>query len=291
MTYIPLGAEDLAVASLLLLLDGALALWLRLGVARRLAIAAGRMVVQLLLMALVLDWLFTAASPGWTALAVTVMILFAGGEITARQDRPLAGPWSWGLGTFSIFLAAVLVTVFALTTAVRPDPWYDPRYALPLLGMILGNTMNGVALGLTTLTTLAVRDRAAIEARLCLGAPCWEALRPVAVTALRHGLITIINAMSGAGLVFIPGMMTGQIIAGAPPLEAAKYQILIMVLIAGGTAIGALSAVLLGAWRLTDSRHRLRLDHLAAPNTRPAGLTGAIAAGLTMLRRRRGGPH
>jgi len=262
MTYIPLDAWDLAVAACLLLIDGALALWLRLGVTLRLAVAATRMVVQLLVMAVVLDWLFAAGSPWWTGLAVAVMILFAGREVVGRQDRPLAGPWGWGLGATSIFLSAVLVTVFALTTAVRPDPWYDARYALPLLGMILGNTMTGVSIGLNSLTTLAVKDRAAIEARLALGATRWQALHPVTVTALRGGLISIINAMSAAGLVFIPGMMTGQLLAGAAPSDAARYQILIMFLIAGGTAIGALAAVLLGAWRLTDSRHRLRLDAL-----------------------------
>lgn len=265
MDYITLDTTDLAIAALLLLIDGALALWLRLGVTTRLIVAAGRMVVQLTLMAMVLEALFATTSPWWTGVAVAVMILFAGREVSRRQDRPLAGPWGWGLGSVSIFLSAVLVTVFALTTAVRPDPWYDARYALPLLGMILGNTMNGVALGLTTLTTLAVKDRAAVEARLALGATRWEALHHITVAALRNGLIHIINAMSAAGLVFIPGMMTGQLLAGAAPVEAAKYQILIMFLIAGGTAIGALAAVLLGAWRLTDSRHRLRLDHLSPP--------------------------
>lgn len=265
LDYISLDTGDLAVAALLLLIDGALALWLRLGVTVRLGVAAIRMVVQLSLMALVLEALFATSSPWWTLLAVTVMIVFAGREVASRQDRPLAGPWGWSLGSLSIFLSAVTVTVFALTTTVRPEPWYDARYALPLLGMILGNTMNGVALGLTTLTTLAVKDRAAIEARLALGATRWEALHHITVTAIRNGLINIINAMSAAGLVFIPGMMTGQLLAGAAPIEAAKYQILIMFLIAGGTAIGALAAVMLGAWRLTDSRHRLRLDHLSPP--------------------------
>lgn len=262
MTVIPLDSFDIALGGLLVLLSAGLSLWMDLGITRRLLIAAMRTVVQLTLMALVLKTLFSAASPGLTLLAVLVMILFAGREVSARQDRRLAGLWAYGLGTTSIFMAAVLVTVFTLTTQVRPDPWWDPRYSLPLLGMILGNTMNGVSLGLGTLTTLAVKDRASIEARLTLGESRWVALRHVVRTALRTGVVNIVNAMSAAGLVFIPGMMTGQILAGADPSVAARYQILIMFLIAGGTAIGALSAVLLGAWRLTDSRHRLRLDRL-----------------------------
>lgn len=263
--FITLAWGDLALAALLVLLNAGLSLALGLGVERRLLVAAGRMVVQLLLMALVLRWLFEHQAAGLTLLAAMVMVLFAGREVMARQDRRFSGWWAYGLGTGSMLLASFLITLFALTTQVRPDPWYDARYALPLLGMVLGNTMNGISIGLNSLTTLAARDRPAIEARLALGATRWAALRHVTRHALRTGLISIINAMAAAGLVFIPGMMTGQILAGADPFEASKYQILIMFLIAGGTAVGSLSAVMLGAWRLTDGRHRLRLDRLTAP--------------------------
>ncbi|HXK56196.1 MAG TPA: ABC transporter permease, partial [Gammaproteobacteria bacterium] len=80
--------------------------------------------------------------------------------------------------------------------------------------------------------------------------------------ALRSGLIPIINAMAAAGVVSLPGMMTGQILADSPPLEAAKYQIMILLLIAAGTGLGAIAAVTLGAFRLFDKRQRLRLDRL-----------------------------
>ena len=158
--------------------------------------------------------------------------------------------------------AAGLVTVLALTTAVRPQPWYDPRFAIPLLGMILGNTMNGISLGLNTLTVGAARERNAIEARLALGAARQEAFSTVTRGALKSGMLPIINSMSATGLVALPGMMTGQILSGVPPEQAVKYQLLIMLLIAGSTALGSLAAVMLGAARLTDQRHRLRLDRL-----------------------------
>jgi putative ABC transport system permease protein len=163
-----------------------------------------------------------------------------------------------------MLLAAGLVTLFALATQISPDPWYDPRYALPLLGMILGNTMTGISLGLQTLTTGLARDRSAVEARLALGATRWQAVLPVTRGAVRHALMPIVNSMAATGLVFLPGMMTGQIMAGAEPQEAVKYQMLVMFLIAGGTSIGAVSAVVGGVYRLTDARHRLRLDRLAS---------------------------
>lgn len=265
MSYVVLDWTDLALAAVLVLLDAALSMALRLGLGRRLLIAATRMTVQLTLMALVLTVLFRAVSPWWTALAAVLMVVFAGREILARQERRLTGLWGYGLGTACMMLAAGLVTVFALTTAVRPDPWYDPRYALPLLGMVLGNTMSGISLGLHTLSTGAVASAPAIEARLALGETWREAMLPLMRAALRNALMPIINAMSATGLVSIPGMMTGQILAGVPPIEAAKYQLLIMCLIGGGTAFGAVAAVLGGAWRLTDSRHRLRLERLSSP--------------------------
>ena len=262
MSYITLSYTDLAVAALLVVLNAALSIGLRLGLEWRLLIAAGRMVVQLALVALVLKALFAVVSPLFTAVAALVMVLFAGREVMARQTRRFTGLWAYGLGTTSILAAATIVTVLALTTQVKPDPWYDPRYAIPLLGMILGNTMTGVSLGLDRLVTAAARERNAIEARLALGQEFAEAMGTITREALRGGLIPIINAMSAAGLVALPGMMTGQILAGVDPVEAVKYQILIMFLIAGGTGLGVLAAVLGGVRRLTDGRHRLRLDRL-----------------------------
>lgn len=158
--------------------------------------------------------------------------------------------------------AAGLVTVFALATQIRADPWYHPQFAIPLLGMVLGNTMTGIALGLDTLTAAAGREARAIEARIALGHTRYQALQGVMRRAVRAGLMPIINAMAAAGIVALPGMMTGQILSGVPPIEATKYQLLVMFLIAGGTGLGAFAAVVGGIHRLTDERHRLRLDRL-----------------------------
>jgi len=265
VNFITLSIFDVALSAVLLAVNAGLSIALRLGLARRVLIAAIRMVVQLILMGLVLRILFAQASPWLTSLTALVMVLFAGREVIARQKRRLDGWWSYGIGTTAMLFAGTIVTVFALTTQIRPDPWYDARLALPLLGMILGNTMTGVALGLDRLLTNTADNRAAIEARLALGHDRTEALRPTVREALRTGLIPTVNSMSAIGLVFIPGMMTGQILAGVEPMEAVKYQLLIMFLIAGGTAFGVLGAVLGGAQRLTDARHRLRLDRLSAP--------------------------
>jgi len=268
LTYIQLSYGDLVVPALLVVMNGALSLALHLKLERQLAVASARMVVQLVLVGYVLTFLFAAVSPFWTALAAAIMVLFASREIVARQKRRLQGFWSYGLGAGCTLLAAGTVTMFSLLGQLRPEPWYHPRYALPLLGMILGNTMTGVSLGLDVLTNGVMRERAAIEACLALGGTRYQALLPVIRDALRSGFMPTINSMAAIGLVSLPGMMTGQILAGVEPVDAVKYQLLIVFLIAGGTGLGTLAAVIGGGRLLTDHRHRLRLDRLIVETER-----------------------
>lgn len=265
MNVVPLSLWDITVAALLLMINAGLSMRLRLHLERSLIVAALRMVVQLALVGVLLKVLFALVSPWLTAAVALMMILVAGYEAMARQERRLAGWWGYGLGSAAILLASTTVTVFALTAQVQPQPWYNPQYAIPLLGMVLGNCMTGVALGLNLMFTRAGRDRGAIEAMLALGYSRHEAMKPLVREAMKAGLIPIINAMAATGLVSLPGMMTGQILAGVDPAQAVKYQMLIMFLIAGGTAIALMAAVHGGAMRLSDDRHRLRLDRLAEP--------------------------
>ncbi|WP_431023732.1 ABC transporter permease [Halomonas sp. H5] len=265
MDVIALAWWQLAIAALLVVaLAGCTAL-MRLGVGRSLLIAGTRTVVQLALIGLVLEALFAAERLLWVALMAMAMLLVAGREAMARQQRRLRGGWAFGIGTLAMFLSSFTVTVLTLTVIIGPEPWYRPQYAIPLLGMLLGNTMTGVALALDRLTESAWRQRAVIENRLMLGQPWQVAIGDIRREAMRSGLMPTINGMAAAGLVSLPGMMTGQILAGTAPGLAVKYQILIMFAIALGTGFGALAAVSVGSRRLFDKRERLRLDRLAAP--------------------------
>jgi putative ABC transport system permease protein len=268
MSVIALSVLDLSLAALLVVALAFVAHRLRLGLGRRLLLGALRTTLQLLLIGLVLKVLFENASLGWIALLALVMLLVAGREVMARQQRRFVGPWGFGLGTASMFLSSFTVTVFALITVIGTTPWWQPQYAIPLLGMLLGNTMNGVSLGLDRLTSGAFQQRAVIEARLALGHTAAQAIGTIRRDAVRVGMVHIMNAMAAAGIVSLPGMMTGQILAGTPPMEAVKYQILIMFLIAAGTGFGTVAAVWFGARRLFDERERLRLDRLSHPRTR-----------------------
>jgi putative ABC transport system permease protein len=264
VSFIRLTPADLALAALLVLALAALSVRLRLGVGRQILVAALRTTVQLLLIGVVLRAVFENVHWGWVSLIATVMLLAAGREVVARQKRPLRGGWGFGVGTLSMFLSSFVVTALALVVIIGGDPWYAPQYAIPLLGMLLGNTMNGISLGMGHLTESAWQQREVLEQRLLLGQSRQEAVSDLRRDAVRTGLVPIVNAMAAAGVVSLPGMMTGQILAGSPPVEAVKYQILIMFLIAGGTGFGVMAAIGVTARRLFDDRHRLRLDRLRA---------------------------
>ena len=259
---ISLSGFDLGLAASLVLLLAALSWRLRLAIGQRVLIAAARSAVQLLLLGLVLKALFSTASPWLIGLLASVMLAVAGYEVMARQKHRLRGIWGYGTGTLSMFLSSFSIAVLALLVVLQPAPWYTPQYAIPLLGMLLGNTMTGIAVALDNLTRQTLDRRHQIEARLALGQTTADAFGDIQRDALRAGLIPIVNAMTTAGIVSLPGMMTGQILAGSPPMEAAKYQLLILFLIAAGTGLGSMAAVLLGSHRLFDRRARLRTDML-----------------------------
>jgi putative ABC transport system permease protein len=259
---ITLSNPDLAIAAVLVLALALLSARLQADVSRQLLIAAARTAIQLTLIGLVLKTLFANVHLVWVTLMALFMLLVAGREVMARQKRRFRGWWGYALGTVSMFLSSFTVAVFALVVILGDTPWYTPQYAIPLLGMLLGNTMNGISIAMDRLTTTAWEQREIIEARLMLGQSWDEAISAIRQQAIRSGLIPIINAMAAAGVVSLPGMMTGQILAGAPPVEAVKYQILIMFLITVGTGLGTLGAVTIGSRRLFDARQRLCLDRL-----------------------------
>jgi len=262
MGVIPLSPTDLSLASLLILALAWMSFRLHLGLEKRILISALRTTVQLLLIGFVLRIVFDLAHPAWIALMAFVMLMAAGREVLARQKRKFKGWQGFGLGVTAMFTSSFTITLFALAVVIGTKPWYTPQYAIPLLGMLLGNTMNGISICLDRLTDTAWQQRAVIEQRLMLGQDSVEALLDIRRDSMRAGMIPIINSMAGAGLVSLPGMMTGQILGGSSPLDAVKYQILIMFLIAAGTGFGVMLALRLASRRLFDERHRLRLDCL-----------------------------
>ncbi len=258
---IHLDLWDVALASTLLVANAALSLVLRLGLGRRLAIAAVRATVQLVLLGYVLVPVFTLAHPAPVLLIAAVMVILAGHEAVARSPRRWPGIHLDA--AVALALGAGVAVTFGTLLVVGATPWWQPRYFIPLCGMVLGNSLTGLSLGLDRLLAAFDEGRDAIEVRLALGASRWQAVRPAVVEALRTATTPILNVMSAVGIVTIPGMMTGQLLGGVAPEQAALYQVVILFMIAGAVALASGSMVVAGALRVFDADHRLRVERIA----------------------------
>lgn len=264
MTPISLSPQDIAIAASLIVFDALLSVWLSLHLHKQLLIAAARMVVQLIAIGFLLRLICSLNNPAATMLLVVVMILVAAREVAARPEVRFQGSTNLVIGISSVGFATLLTAILALTTAIRPQPWYDPHYAIPLAGIVLGSVLNSASLSLDAFLESIRRERMGIEAQLALGTRYRTAVAPLVRNAIRRGLLPVINQMSAAGIVTLPGIMTGQILAGLDPLEAVKYQILLMFLLSGGSGIAAAVSAYMASRRLGDARDRLLLDRLAS---------------------------
>lgn len=252
---IALEPLDLVVASALVLAAGGISLALRLDLERRLALASVRTVVQLLLIGHILRWVFAVESP-WLLFGILGIMIFAASRAAVgRSSRRFAGAVTQA---FATLIVVGLATTFAVTAViVGVEPWYSPQYVIPLCGMILGNSLTGISLCLDHLLESLTERRALVELELSLGATRWEAARESLQQAVRRGMIPIINSMTVVGLVSLPGMMTGQILAGADPVDAVAYQIVVMFMLAFSSSTGCIGVALLVYRRFFNARHQL----------------------------------
>ncbi|HVE11334.1 MAG TPA: iron export ABC transporter permease subunit FetB [Paraburkholderia sp.] len=271
MTLLNLSLLDVALAALLIVVNGALSLALKLDLERKLAWAAARTVVQLLAIGYVLGWVFSHARWYVVLPLISVMTLIAGFAGAGRGTRTYRGQRVDSI--LSIWASSWLIAAVGLFAVIGIHPWYEPQYAIPILGMILGNTLTGVSLGVERMTEALTARRDRVEMALALGATRWEAAQDAARDAVRAGMIPTLNQMAVVGVVSLPGMMTGQVLAGQSPLQAVRYQIVIMFLIAASSALGTVGAVLLTWRRLFSAEHRFLAARLVE-RTRAARQAG-----------------
>lgn len=244
----------MALAAGLILINGGISLALKLKMEKTLFVGALRMTVQLLLLGMILHWVFELGKWYYVIGLMAIMTTVAGITAVDRVTLKYKGLMTNSL--LSVWASSWIVTAIALLFIVQIKPWYSPQYAIPLLGMILGNILNGISLGLERFTHDLHHKKENIETLLALGASRWEAARPYVRDAVRAGLVPIINTMMVVGIVTLPGMMTGQLLAGVQPVSAVKYQIVIIFLIAVATGLGTISGVLLSFRKLFNGRHQ-----------------------------------
>jgi putative ABC transport system permease protein len=246
---------SLALCLALVAAAGAATVALRLGLARDMAWSTFRLCAQLAVLALVLKAVFNFRAP-WVLAVLLFMVAFAAWTIRGRvKERAVAFFWP--------LLASMVVTYVALTllttaVLVGAHPWWSPRYLIPLAGMIIGNSMNAIAVALDRLFAGLRQRRREVETLLALGATGPEAAQELVRDAVRAGLLPTLSTMLTVGVVSLPGMMTGQILAGADPALAIRYQIMIYLVILVSTATGAMLATLLAARRCFTAAAQLR---------------------------------
>ena len=255
---IQLTALDLTIAAALVLVAGLVSVSLRLGLAKRLAWAAARTAIQLLLVGYVLKFVFGLGTFLAVAGMALVMISAASRAAVQRSSRTFGGA-TWN-AFLTLTICSLMTTLSVTGLVISVEPWFQPRYFIPLLGMVLGNGLTGISLCLDSLLESLAERRGEVEMELAHGASRWEAARTPLRSAVRRGMIPVINSMMVVGIVSLPGMMTGQILAGADPLQAVKYQVVIMFMIAGATSLGCIGMAMLVFRRLFNERHQLRAE-------------------------------
>jgi len=226
-----------------ILTAGILSMLHALRLEKDLLIGTVRTFVQLFALGYLLKIIFTLESAWWVMALFFCMTLFAAWTIRGRiKEKQIA---FFMPIFFSMLLSYFLVSYLVTAVIVGAKPWWQPQYFIPLSGMVIGNAMNAIAVSLERLFGELRKRRNEIEIMLCLGADHREASHDMVQTAIKAGMIPSINSMMAVGLVFIPGMMTGQILAGSDPLVAIRYQIVVMVMIVGATALGTFLVIYL----------------------------------------------
>lgn len=223
---ISLDTFDLALCLGIIGITISLSLWQKLALEKLLVYGALRSLMQLIAIGYILDIVFTLDD--WWAVVGILLVMLAIASIVTRNriDQELKGLLST-VG-ISLVVSSVFTLAYIMLLIVQPPKWYEPQYLIPLAGMLFGQAMNSAALAGDRLLSSINQNRLEIETHLCLGANPAQAISTYRKDAIRTGLIPILNNMVVVGLVSLPGMFTGQVLAGSDPLDAASYQILIL---------------------------------------------------------------
>jgi putative ABC transport system permease protein len=230
-----------AVSTFFVIGAGACSLYLRLNLEKDLLVGTIRTFLQLFLLGYVLKIVFDISNPWVVFLLFSIMIIFAARIISGRVKEKRVPYFLPVLA--SMFLSYMLINLFVMTVIVQVRPWYQPVYFIPIGGMIIGNSMNAIAVSMKNWFDGLKKERDRVELFLALGGTPSESTSGNFKESIKSGMIPSINALMSVGVVSIPGMMTGQMLAGIDPLIAIKYQIVIMLLLVGSTAFTSIFAL------------------------------------------------
>ncbi|EDL65077.1 ABC transporter permease [Bacillus sp. SG-1] len=212
---------------------------------KQIAIATLRMTIQLIVAGYILTYIFENPHPLLTVLIILFMEVFAIRNVFKQVKAALSDQMK-RIITISMLSGSLASLLYFNLVVINFSPWYEPRYFIPIAGMIIGNSMTGITLGVKTLLQGFSSEKAKIEGALMLGADPQTAAKPYVDHAFDSAVLPTINNMLGMGIVFLPGMMTGQILSGVSPLLAIEYQIAILLGILGSVSLTVILFILLG---------------------------------------------
>ena len=241
--YIVIGNIELLTAVAFMAISILLSYIEKIKLEKDLLVGTLRCFAQLMIVGYVLRAIFQANQWYWVVLTIIVMICVAGFDAVRREKKK--SPYTLFIVTGAIAAATVTVMTLAVLFVIKVDYWYNPQYIIPMMGMLIGNSMNGASLLINRLRSEIKNNKDKIEAKLALGANSRQAVQEHIKDSIQAALIPSINYLMVVGLVTLPGMMTGQIIAGADPADSVRYQIVIMYMISASTGITVFVSALL----------------------------------------------
>jgi putative ABC transport system permease protein len=239
---IDISIPQLLLALLFILVAQASSFIYHLGLNRDITIGTLRTFSQLFLMGYVLTFILKTSNP-WLTLGVFMVMVVSAMFIIKGRVKEKQIPYIIPT-LLTMFISYLATALFVSGLVIGITPWWEPRYFIPAGGMVIGNSMSALAISLERLFRDMRQQKDVVEMKLSLGANYREASNDIFKNAVTAGMIPSINAMMGVGLVFIPGMMSGQILAGTDPLIAIRYQIVVMLMLVGSTAVSSVIVML-----------------------------------------------
>lgn len=223
---------------------------------KMLVISSVRMTLQLVLVGYLLVYIIKNPNPIITIAILIIMELFSIYTIFKTYKNKLSNSFKKVIA-FSMSIGTLSCIAYFLFVVIRISPWYEPQYFIPITGMLIGNSMTGISLGIKSLTDSMSLRKSAVEEALILGAVPKDATKTIINTAFDSAILPTINSMVGMGIVFLPGMMTGQILSGVSPTTAIAYQIAIMLGILGAVSLTVILMLTLGVKTYFNEQNQL----------------------------------
>lgn len=254
-----IGLIRLISAYIFVLILLAIVKYKKIGNQSQIILASFRMTIQLVIVGFVLTYIFENPNPFIILGILILMEGFAIFNIFGRVQTKISKNLKIVIA-FSMITGTVISILYFILIVVNLDPWFKPQYFIPLSGMLIGNSMTGISLGVEGLVNGIKDNKKLIENALMLGAQPAEASKKISNRAFYNAILPTLNSMIGMGIIFLPGMMTGQMLAGATPITAIKYQIAIMMGILGSVTLTVYLLVTFGTKSFFNDRSQIKME-------------------------------